>query len=530
MKPSAEEFFSSVKSRREFIKLLAKGLGYSALAASLPGCGGGGGGDSGPDDADKVIPRASTAYRLLKRTGFGVRRDELTLVESLGIDSYIEQQLDYQQVDDGGLESDLQALFPLVYQTAAQLYAGFPDNVGSVVRQMIAAAQYRQIFSRRQLFEVMVEFWTDHFNIDLLNGLCHALKPVDDLQVIRAHALGNFRDLLHGSAKSPAMLFYLDNFYNLAAAPNENYARELLELHTLGVDGGYTEDDVKEVARCFTGWSIHLPAISPGEFGLFNYIDAYHDQGSKLVLGQTIAAGGGEQDGLEVLDMLARHPATARNLATKLCRRFISDDPQAATVDRVADAFLTSNGDIKTTLRALFSSEAFRNSADLKITRPSEYLAGLVRALAPATGYPTDNGQLFFYAQSILGQLPYNWSTPDGYPDLQSYWLNTGSMLNRWRLSFLSFASVLQGQGIDVIQVDYGPMLEGANTLASVTDALIDAILMRPMSALDREAVLTWLSGEFGINDNTPLSAEAAEQIAPLVAAVLISSAYFQLR
>jgi uncharacterized protein (DUF1800 family) len=525
----SEGVLNNLRNRREFLQLLAKGLGYSALAAALPGCGGGGGGDeTDPPTTEKVIPEASREYQVLKRTSFGAHRDSLSSIESLGIDAYLEQQLDYQQIDNGTLESDLQNLFPLIYQTADQLFDGFPNNIQEIALQMVAATQYRQIFSQRQLYEVMVEFWTDHFNIHLLNGVCPVLKPVDDLQVIRAHALGNFRDLLYVSARSPAMLFYLDNYNNFSTAPNENYARELMELHTLGVDGGYTENDIKEVARCFTGWSFSVPDDVGMDVGLFLYRDAVHDQGSKSVLGQTISAGGGERDAEQVLDLLLSHPSTARFIATKLCRRFISDSPGQAEIDAVSAAFTSSNGDIKTTLRTLFATSAFLNSADLKMTRPSEYLAGLVRALAPDTAYPSDDGQLFFFAQSILGQIPYYWHTPDGYPDIQSYWVSTSGMLNRWRLSFLSFAPIVSN--IDVIQIDYQSMLNGANTLASLTDTLTDAILMRPLSTTDRDHILTWLTGEYGVEEDTVLPTGSPEGIAPLVAAVLVSSAYFQLR
>ncbi|HZM00975.1 MAG TPA: DUF1800 domain-containing protein [Planctomycetota bacterium] len=512
-------------NRREFLRLVGSGLGYSALV-SIPGCGGGGGGSSAPPAP--VIPAASGEYTALKRTSFGVRRDELDAIMSLGIDAYLEQQLAYELIDDSALEATIQAQFPLIQQSPAQLIVGFPDNVEAVVRQMIAAAQYRQIFGRRQLYEVMVEFWTDHFNIHLLNGLGPTLKPEDDRLVIRPHALGRYRDLLHASAKSPAMLFYLDNFYNLASAPNENYARELLELHTLGVDGGYTEQDIKEVARCFTGWSIRLPGDPGGPYGTFVYIDAVHDQGVKLVLGNVIPAGGGQGDGEDVLDILAAHPSTARHVATKLCRRFLADDPDQASIDAVAAAFMQSDGDIESTLRALFATDAFRNTADLKITRPGEYLSGLIRALAPTTDYPTDDGQLFLVAQAILGHLPYYWPTPDGYPDTRAYWASTGGLLNRWRLSFLSYAE--QNPEIGVIDIDYAALLDGADTLAEVVDALVGSVLMRPLSSEDRDYILDWLVAVTGLTPDSPLPPGAPEQVAALVAAVLGSSAYFQLR
>jgi uncharacterized protein (DUF1800 family) len=334
--------------------------------------------------------------------------------------------------------------------------------------------------------------------------------------------------LLHASGKSTSLLFYLDNFLNQAVAPNENYARELMELHTPGVDGGYTEADIKEVARCFTGWTLRFPGDPGGDYGEFVFQPGIHDDLGKLVLGNSIAAGGGQSDGEQVLDILAAHPSTANFIATKLCRRFISDTPPRSAVNTVAAAFTISNGDIKDTLRALFSTPAFMGDVDLKFTRPSEYLAALVRSLAPDTPYPPVNDQFLFFAQSILGQLPFYWPTPDGYPDVQSYWASTGGMLNRWRLSFLSFAGIIPG--IDVIQVDYTAMLNGANTLATVVDAITDAVLMRPLSSDDRAIILDWLMSEYGIPESEALQPTVPEQVSALVAAVLVSSVYFHLR
>jgi uncharacterized protein (DUF1800 family) len=525
---AGRELARRLHNRREFLKLLGSGLGYTALA-SIPGCGGGGGGGGGtPSAPPPAIPAASEEYTALKRTSFGVRRDELTAMQALGIDAYLEQQLAYEAIDDSMLETAILAQCPLIAQSPAQLILGFPDNIEPVARQMITAAQYRQIFSPRQLYEVMVEFWSDHFNIHLLNGLGPSLKPEDDRLVIRAHALGRYRDLLHASARSPAMLFYLDNFYNLASAPNENYARELMELHTLGVAGGYTEQDIKEVARCFTGWTIHFPGDPGGDYGTFVYVDAVHDDGTKVVLGHVILAGGGESDGEAVLDILAAHPSTATFIATKLCRRFLADAPDSASVDAVAAAFTQSDGDIKSTLRALFATAAFRDTADLKICRPAEYLAGMIRSLAPATPFPTDDGELFFFAQAILGQLPYFWPTPDGYPDTKAYWASTGGLLNRWRLSFLSYAD--QSPDIDVFDIDYVTLLGGASTLAGIVDALAGSVLMRPLSPEDSGYIVDWLVGVTGLAADVPLPAGAPEAVAPAVAAVLLGSAYFQLK
>ena len=532
------KLLDSVHSRRDFLKGVGMSLGYGALAATLPACSSGGNSSSDAgliednlvDDIVPVtpLPAASAEYNALKRTSFGVHRESLTAMQNLGINAYIENQLDYLSISDGNLESTIQTLFPLTTQTPAQLITGFPDNIASVAQQMASATQYRQIFSQRQLFEVMVEFWSDHFNIHLLNGFGPVLKPEDDRTVIRTHALGNFRDLLGASASSSSMLFYLDNFLNVSTAPNENYARELMELHTLGVDGGYTEDDVKEVARCFTGWTFYFPGDPGGAPGNFKYDSNVHDVLGKVVLGNSIAADGQQIDGEQVLDLLATHPSTARFIATKLCRRFIADTPDASTVDAVANAFTLSNGDIKTTLRAVFASDAFINTADLKFTRPTEYLAGTIRALAPDTGYPTDNGVLFFYAQLILGQTPFYWPTPDGYPDTQGYWANTGGLLNRWRLSFLSYAPYIPE--IDVFQIDYAKLTNNAETIANILDALVNNVLMRPLAVEDRSSMISWMVTEAGYTEDETLPPGVPETIAPAVMAVLISSAYFQLR
>ena len=301
-----------------------------------------------------------------------------------------------------------------------------------------------------------------------------------------------------------------------------------MELHTLGVDGGYTETDVKEVARCFTGWSLRFPGDPDGDYGEFVFISSIHDNASKTVLGNFIAANGGQTDGTQVLDILAAHPSTALYIASKLCRRFISDNPPQTAIDAVSAAFTTSSGDIKTTLRAVFAQPSFIAEYDRKFTRPSEYLAAIVRSLAPDAGYPPDNGQLWFYAKNTMGHLPFYWPTPDGYPDAQDYWASTGGLLNRWRLSFLSFAGIIPG--LDVFTIDYADMLDGANTLNEVVDAIVEAVLMRPVSDEHRQIVIDWLVDEIGVAADDPLPAGVAEVASALVAAVLVSSSYFHLR
>lgn len=511
--------------RRDVLRQGSGALAISAIGLPLSACNGSRSSGSNASSPSASIPAPTPEYTTLKRSSFGVTQASLAEIRTLGIDNYLQQQLEYESIDDGDLETTIANLFPLSQQSPQQLIPGFPDNIAQVVTDMVSATQYRQIYSKRQLYEVMVEFWSDHFNIHLVNGLCPTLKPHDDINVIRQFALGNFGDLLRASAASPAMLFYLDNFANISTAPNENYARELMELHTLGVDGGYDENDIKEVARCFTGWSLNFP--DSGMYGSFVFQNAWHDDGEKQVLGQIIPAGGGQSDGQHVLSILLEHPSCARFIASKLCRRFISDTPDEDTVASVAAAFTASSGDIKTTLRALFSSEAFLESADLKVTRPGEYLAQIIRALGNAD-YPTDQGQLFYFAQLILGQLPFYWPTPDGYPDHQGYWASTGGLLNRWRMSFLSLAPFIPS--INVFTINYAALLDGASTISQVVAAIEQNVLMRDLSARDRQHLIDGLVAVHQHAADATLPAELALSIAPLVAAVLISSSYFQLR
>jgi len=306
-------------------------------------------------------------------------------------------------------------------------------------------ALLRAVYSRRQLREVMVEFWTDHFNIDISKGDCRWLKAADDRDVIRRHALGSFPELLRASALSPAVLWYLDGRVNRrrndGEMPNENYARELLELHTLGVDGGYTQQDVMEIARCLTGWTVR----SEEAFykGRIEFRRDWHDDGAKTVLGQTIPAGGGERDLDRVLEIVARHPSTARHVAMKLCARFVSDDPPEEAVASTASAFAESGGDIRATLRSLLNSECFRNARGTKLKRPFRYVASALRG----TGADTDGGPALLEYLNRMGHAPYQYPTPDGYPDERGPWL--GTLLWRWHLAAALAQNSIEGTRID---------------------------------------------------------------------------------
>src|SRR5262249_33074967 len=250
----------------------------------------------------------------------------------------------------------------------------------------------RARYSNRQLEEVLVDFWMNHFNVFNGKGPERALLTSFERDAIRPHVFGHFKDLLVATARHPAMLFYLDNWQSQVPRDdlpfptgvrrpglNENYGRELMELHTLGIDGGYTQDDVIAVARAFTGWTIY----DTNRFAEFQFNPAMHDRKEKVVLGHTIPAMGAEQDGLQVIDILAHHPSTAHFISKQLAQRFVADDPPAALVDRMAATFTRTDGDLRAVLQTLFSSSEFRSQGawQSKVKSPFEMIVSAVRAI-----------------------------------------------------------------------------------------------------------------------------------------------------
>jgi len=365
--------------------------------------------------------------RLVERTTYGGNRQWTEIVESLGYEGFIDWQLEAETIDDGGLEEALASVLPTLTMDAETLadHTFEQGNFGDVQRDLIVATIIRQIYSPRQLFERMVEFWSDHFNVPLNSVQSGYFKALEDREMVRPRALSRFEDLLLGSAKSPAMLFYLDNFSSTAEGPNENYAREMLELHTLGVSGGYTEEDIKETARVFTGWSIRQPAY-------FNYYSQIHDYGSKTVLGEVIEPSG-LSEGEHLLQRVAAHESTARFISTKLARRFVADDPEPAVIDSVTQSFLDSGGDIRVTLKTLLMLPQVRQTMSLKLKRPNEFSAALFRGLE----IELNNGALTSHYQALLsgGHVPFSWPAPNGYPDARAYWQSTNGFLTRFNQS-----------------------------------------------------------------------------------------------
>ena len=520
---------------------------------------------SNPDD--------KTIVHVLNRLGFGAMPGDVERVRRVGLEKYIEQQLRPETIADQSMSTRLTGLDTLNLNSrqlaqdyfipaqvdkrrAKQQSAAQPPEAGADKRdartpeQMQAMQAQRQVFtdlsqqkilravySDRQLNEVLVDFWFNHFNVFAGKGLTRNYLTEYERDAIRPHVLGKFRDLLEATAKSPAMLFYLDNWQSAApegartaAAPttrnpmnprrpiappknperhnpqnnteqhrlmverqrtiadlppnaqnkrprglNENYARELMELHTLGVDGGYTQKDVQEVARALTGWTI----ANPRQGGGFVFEPRMHDDGEKIVLGHKIKAGGGQHDGEEVLDILASHPSTAHFIATKLVRRFVADEPPAALVDRAAERFRETKGDIREVVRTIvtspefFAPEAYR----AKVKTPFEFVASALRA----TSADSVNAMPFVQTLRELGMPPYQCQPPTGYSDRAEAWVNTGALLNR-----MNFAVALtEGRTRGV----RAPTIARDGAVDGVRDEIVDQVLAGDLSSSTRATV-----------------------------------------
>lgn len=526
-------------------------------------------GQARPQPASATRAGSSTAVRdltadqqimqALNRLTFGARPGEALAMRARGVDAWIAQQLRPEKINDSKTEAMIAANYPALQQdqnALAQSYADFvrarvmrkrarADTTAAVsaddvqafrkvaqertqlVAQLSSSRVARAVTTERQLQEVMTDFWENHFNVYARKGPAEPYYLADfDRNVIRPNALGKFRDLLGAVAKSPAMLFYLDNAKSRAnpgqptlapermrnamnrrgaqnarqpAGLNENYGRELLELHTLGVDGGYTQQDVVNVARAFTGWTINPPAQGGG----FVFRAAWHDAGEKMVLGQKLPAGRGIEDGEQVLDMVSRSPATAKFIATELARRFVSDSPSAALVSAAAARFLATGGDIRETVRTIVTSPEFfsRSAFRSKVKSPFEVVVSTARALgAQPDPTPTSARAVAFLGQPIFGH-----QAPNGYPETGESWMNTGAILNRINFGMAVAGNSLPGASIAA--------LPGADSLrnaprAQQVDAVVASILGGAASP-DTRAVL--LSGDNPLAASMGTTAAAAQ-------------------
>ncbi len=428
--------------------------------------------------APAPLPNSDDAItHALNRLTFGPRPGDVARVKAMGLHSWIDLQLSPSRIEEAALTAKLARLETLTLDSATiqrdysgpamaerrQSGAGQAGGAGGRMnasevqrkdRQVIAdieeAKLLRAVYSERQLEEVLVDFWFNHFNVFAGKGATRNYLSEYERDAIRPYVLGHFRDMLEATAKSPAMLFYLDNWQNVAeqsprsrglsaearsakveaASPrparglNENYARELMELHTLGVDGGYTQDDIVNVARAFTGWTIR-----PREGSGTQFVPALHDNQDKTVLGHRITAGGGQNDVEHVLDILAAHPSTARHIATELATRFVSDNPPMSLVDRAAARFTATKGDLREVVRTIitapefFAAEAYR----AKVKTPLEFVASALRT----TGAEVRSALPLARELREMGMPLYFCQPPTGYDDTASTWVSAGALVSR---------------------------------------------------------------------------------------------------
>ncbi len=401
------------------------------------------------------------ADHALNRLAFGARPGEVERVAARGVDRWIEQQLRPERIDDSAVELRLRS-----FETLAMSEADIMKNIYGPLREarkaedktpmmrelrgearkvigdLVSQRIIRAAESERQLNEVMVDFWMNHFNVFAGKGVDRFLLTSYERDAIRPNIWGRFEDLLMATAKSPAMLFYLDNARSRSDGLNENYARELMELHTIGVDAGYSQKDVTELARLLTGWSIVPPQRGSG----FVFRKPMHDSAAKTILGVKFPAGGGIEEGEKMIRLLAVHPATARHIARKLAQRLVSDDPPQALVDRVARRFLETRGDLRETVRAVVTSPEFWDEKyyRAKTKAPFEYSVSAIRAVG---GRITDARPLARELQK-MGQPLYFAQPPTGYSDAADVWMNSGALIHR-----LNFATALAANKMPGIAV-----------------------------------------------------------------------------
>ncbi len=430
------------------------------------------------------VPRDRSAVEhALNRLTFGPRPGLVEGVERLGLQRWIDQQLNPSSIDDSAMAARLTPLpeapddlgrgrgaaRTMSEQERMEAQRRARQFSRQSVQTLAAQKLTRAIYSERQLEEVLVDFWFNHFNVFAGKGRTSTFLPEYEREAIRPLIWGSFRDLLGATAKSPAMLFYLDNW--LSADPkaaeqtqqaanrlrravrlrqgagvqgntmpppnqqaprrnglNENYARELMELHTLGVDGGYTQQDIIDVARALTGWT-----LANGLDGGFRFTPALHDRGEKKVLGHTIRAGGGIEDGERVLDIVAAHPSTARHIATKLVRRFVNDEPPPALVSKVAATFTATKGNLREVVRTLVTSPEFYapEHRGAKVKTPLIFVVSAVRA----TGRDVRESRQLLGALQQLGMAPYQCQPPTGYDDTAETWVSAGALVTRMNIA-----------------------------------------------------------------------------------------------
>lgn len=462
---------------------------------------------------DLSCESAELREHVLNRLGYGPDAWTRARIQALGVTAYVQEQLSPQTIDDSALDAEL-AQFASLTQTFQQLRANYSNNpvppqqgLGVIARELKQAKVLRAVMSRRQLAEVLVDFWMNHFNVAAGSSqrTRYDISPYDRI-ALRPHVLADFETLLVANAKSPAMGDYLDNRRNRVGALNENYSREVLELHTVSVTGPYTEADVVELARCLTGWEEDYANAVDG----FEFRAIYHDQGAKTVMGVAIPPNGGIDDGLTMLDFLAHHPDTARFVSRKLIVRFVSESPPQRLLDEATGVFLGTGGDVRAVLETILLSPEFLTAPQYrhaKVKRPLHFVASAARALGADPTTMNTNNLRNRIAQ--LGEDLYDWGPPTGFPDVSPFWISPGTAVRR-----LNEAEAMS-RGAYGLDFTY-PV--GGGTSAQIVDALLAALFLGPPSPDTRGAAIGFLDVL-----PEPDPADRVEQ----TAAVLLSSPEF---
>ncbi len=462
---------------------------------------------------------------LLRRATFGPTQASLKQLRAKGANAWIEQQLTPGSIKDDYVEGLIAKRYPDLDMPLRRAYNTL-EGSWDLMFQLGQAAILRATWSNRQLFEVMVDFWSNHLNVTNPSDNVWWSRHDYDRQVIRRHALGKFSDMLKASAIHPAMMLYLNNAESTKDNPNENYGREILELHTMGVGGGYDEEDMRESTLTLTGFGVDW------ETGEFRYDKDNHYVGRVRVAGWSRSndtPGGGYKVGLSYVDYLAHHPSTAKRIATKLCRHFVSDDPPNVLVNKLAQVYLRNDTAIRPVLRELFRSTQFKASKGEKVRRPFEDVAATMRVLdirPDAKG--TDGLQGLYWVLDGFGHAPMRWSQPDGYPDYAAAWSSAGGRINSWN-RHLAFAGgwwpdTLRYRNLRTTLVPK-PL---PATHGKLIDALAKKLVFRTLTTAHRTAVLDFL----GVSASTPLDGDdaAVNWRLEYVAALILDSPYHGIR
>lgn len=470
------------------------------------------------------VPLSSDpVLHLVRRATYGVTPATLAHARAIGRTAWVDEQLNPGRLPDTACNAAL-ARFPALSWTGAAVVAHGRSASWPVMQQVQLGAFLRQVTSTRQLHEMMIEFWADHFSIQLPSEKVWSSANQFDRTVLRARALGRFSDLLQAVTADPAMLAFLDNDSSRKEAPNENLGRELLELHTVGSGAGYTEADVSNAARVLTGWGFDPTTVT------FVFRPDRHDTSPVRVMGFSAAnasSTGGRQVGVDLLGYLARHPATARRLAFKLCVRFVSDSPPSALVERLAQVYLAHDTAIAPVLRTLLLSSEFTASVGRKTRRPGEDAAATVRILGgrPSSDTSTATFQGWRWAMAEAGHAPRGWPEPNGYPDVGSAWTGAAATVGRWNMHQ---AGVSRSYGAGLVYPAL-TTLAGASrpaTFGALLDALSRRLLFQTLAAADRNVILRFA----GKSASSPVPAYWYDFRIRLLVTLLLDSPYWTLR